>query len=275
MNYFKMTIMKNCIKKTHLLLIFFVSACSISPGMHLNDNQTWLTGERSVYIDSLDADIPVIPIEDYGNKDGSKVNKDYKLGVGDQLSYYVWGLPELFPPVYTGPDQNLRRVDSNGNIFFPFAGEIVAEGKTINELRVDVTEKLSSYFNDPQLDLNIARFNSKYIYVLGEVSKPKKMVITDTPLSLSDALGDALGVDRNTSDSSEVFIIRNNVQETPLIYIADLTSPAGFLSSNNFYLNDRDIVFVNAKGTARWNRVISQFFPFSSFLNSVDNLVSD
>ena len=142
-------------------------------------------------------------------------------------------------------------------------------------MRVDVTEKLSSYFNDPQLDLNIARFNSKYIYVLGEVSKPKKMVITDTPLSLSDALGDALGVDRNTSDSSEVFIIRNNVQETPLIYIADLTSPAGFLSSNNFYLNDRDIVFVNAKGTARWNRVISQFFPFSSFLNSVDNLVSD
>mgnify|MGYP006228273447 CR=1 FL=1 len=40
-------------------------------------------------------------------------------------------------------------------------------------------------------------------------------------------------------------------------------------------LSDNDIVYVNAKGTTRWNRVISQFFPFSSFLNSVDNLIDD
>ena len=40
------------------------------------------------------------------------------------------------------------------------------------------------------------------------------------------------------------------------------------------YLSDNDIVYVNSKGTTRWNRVISQFFPFSSFLNSVDNLVN-
>ena len=60
-----------------------------------------------------------------------------------------------------------------------------------------------------------------------------------------------------------------------MIYRADISSPAGFLSANQFYLQDKDIVYVNAKGTARWNRVISQFFPFSSFLNSVDNLIED
>ena len=41
------------------------------------------------------------------------------------------------------------------------------------------------------------------------------------------------------------------------------------------YLKDNDVIYVNAKGTTRWNRVISQFFPFSSFLNSVDNLTTD
>ena len=38
---------------------------------------------------------------------------------------------------------------------------------------------------------------------------------------------------------------------------------------------NNDIVYVNASGTARWNKVISQFFPFSSFLNSIDNLTND
>lgn len=255
-------------------LFLVVSSCAVSPGMHLDDSESWLTGQRYVFIESIQKEIPITPIENVkplANND----YLDYKLGIGDQVSYYVWGLPEVFPPVNTGIDQNLRRVDSNGYIFFPFAGEIQAEGKTIYELRVSVTERLTKYFNDPQLDLNIARFNSRYVYVLGEVSKPVKVVIKDTPLSLSDALGTSLGVDRNTSNSSEVFIIRNSIGESPKVFIADMTSPAAFLNANNFYLQDRDIVFVNAKGTARWNRVISQFFPFSSFLNNIENLVSD
>lgn len=263
--------MKFCSKYVHILIFFIITGCSIAPGMYLDENESWLTSEKSVYVESINKEIPIIPIEN--SEDFTLTNTDYKLGIGDQLSYYVWGIPEIFPPV-NSPDQNLRRVDSNGNIFFPFAGEVKAQGKTINELRADVTVELSNYFNDPQLDLNIARFNSKYVYVLGEVSKPKKVQIKDTPLSLSDALGNSQGVDRNTSDSSKVFIIRNNINDTPTIFISDMSSPTAFLNANSFYLNDRDIVFVNASGTARWNRVISQFFPFSSFLNSIDNLVT-
>ena len=56
---------------------------------------------------------------------------------------------------------------------------------------------------------------------------------------------------------------------------ADFSSPATFLNASSFYLASQDIIYVNANGTARWNRVISQFFPFSSFLNSVDNLVQN
>jgi polysaccharide export outer membrane protein len=72
-----------------------------------------------------------------------------------------------------------------------------------------------------------------------------------------------------------VFVIRQIPGQDPQIFRVDLSSPSGFLSAGNFYLTDNDIVYVNAKGTTRWNRVISQFFPFSSFLNSIDNLVDD
>ena len=56
------------------------------------------------------------------------------------------------------------------------------------------------------------------------------------------------------------------------IYVADMSSPSAFIDAGNFYLEDNDIVYVNPKSITRWNRVISQFFPFSSFLNSIDNL---
>ena len=107
------------------------------------------------------------------------------------------------------------------------------------------------------------------------ITRPKKINITDIPLSLSDALGEANGlICTNSADGSKVFIIKSN-NENPSIYLADLSSPAGFIAAKDFVMEDNDIIYVNAKSTTRWNRVISQFFPFSSFLNSIDNLTQD
>ena len=101
------------------------------------------------------------------------------------------------------------------------------------------------------------------------------MNITDIPLSLSEALGEARGLNNNTAKGSQVFIIRQGTSsDEPVIYRADLSTPAGFLTAGEFYLADNDIIYVNANGTTRWNRVISQFFPFSSLLNSIDNLTN-
>ena len=37
---------------------------------------------------------------------------------------------------------------------------------TQNEIRDEITNRLSQYFNDPQLDVSIVRFNSQQIYLL-------------------------------------------------------------------------------------------------------------
>ena len=106
--------------------------------------------------------------------------------------------------------------------------------------------------------------------------KTNEISINKTPLSLTDAIGQVNGINTNTANGSEVFIIRQGQNGNLLEIIrADLDSPSGFIIAGNFYLKNQDIVYVNAKGTIRWNRVISQFFPFSSFLNSVDNLIAD
>jgi polysaccharide export outer membrane protein len=252
-----------------------ICGCNLAPGMHLDTKSPWLDDSQYVFIDSIEKAVKLINISE--TLELSYKNKyQYKIGVGDQISVTIWGLPDVFPINNISADLNLRRVDANGKIFFPYVGLIQAKGKTQDELRHDLTTKLSKYFNDPQVDVTIARFNSQQVFVLGEVTKPIKINITDIPISLSNAIGESFGLNTNTAAASEVFIIRHNKDgQDPLIYHANLKNPSNFIQAGNFYLQNNDIVYVNSSGTTRWNKVISQFFPFSAFLNSVDNLTSD
>ena len=263
-------------KKISLIIILMsVNACSLSPGMHMETKNSWSDESKYVYIDSLDRDVRLTEISETLDTSYKK-NYVYKIGIGDQIAVTIWGLPEIFPITNISTDINLRRVDANGNIFFPYVGLIQAKEKTQDELRNNITVRLAEYFTDPQVDVTIARFNSQQVFVLGEVTKPIKLNISDIPISLSNAIGESFGLNTSTSAASEVFIIRQNTNgDDPLIFHANLKNPSSFIEAGNFYLENNDIVYVNASGTARWNKVISQFFPFSSFLNSVDNLTSD
>ncbi len=273
--YMMTTTKKKMIKKIvfSLVIATLLSSCALSPGMFMSSSNNW-SGENTVFVSSLDRSIIIEPITK--KIELKKSNGTYKIGKGDQLFVTIWGLPDVFP--LTGginSELNTRRVDSNGNIFFPFVGLILAEGKSQDELRNDLTFQLSKMFKNVQLDVAVASFNSQKVYILGEITTPKTINLTDIPLSLANAIGESKGLNTNTSEGEDVFVIRQNPSQDPQIFRVDLSSPSGFLSAGNFYLTDNDIVYVNAKGTTRWNRVISQFFPFSSFLNSIDNLVDD
>ena len=231
------------------------------------------TNINSVYVESIDQNVEIHKIEDHVLSKQNFPKKNYKIGIGDEILITVWGLPEVFPLTGINIEANLRRVDSSGKIYFPYVGLTKAEGLTQNELRTSLTDKLSQYFTNPQLDVGIGRFNSQKIYILGEITKPSKINLSDIPFSLSDALGEVNGLNTNTSNGSQVFIIRNDGDSNlPKIFIADMSSPANFINSGSFYLQNNDIIYVNASGTTRWNRVISQFFPFSTFLASVNSL---
>ena len=267
--------MINSIRATTCLVILAASimSCSIAPGMHMESNKSWFNDHEYVYIESLDQNLKVIPINEYATKE--RGYESYKIGIGDQISVTVWGLPDIFPIINITPDQNLRRVDQNGNIFFPYAGLLKAVGKTQDQLRDDMTIALSQYFKDPQVDVTISRFNSQVIFVLGEVNKPTKINITDIPLNLSDAIGSSFGLKTNTA-GKDVFIIRQkDVDGEPKIFYTNLSSPSYFIDSGRFFLMDDDIIYINSSSTARWNKVISQFFPFSSFINTIDNINRD
>ena len=272
-----MIMMKINNKIIKFILVLLVSSCSLAPGMYFNsdfkNNET-----EYVYLDkSKKISIPVQNINEEYVKNISPVTlSPYKIGVGDSLVVTVWGLPEIFPMNVSSSDINARTVNTDGSIFFPYVGKINVLDKSQTEVREELTDRLSEYFNDPQLDVSISNYNSQKIYILGEVTAPKKIFLTETPLSLSDALGESLGLRTDTSAANEVFVIRSSTTDiNPSVFKADMSSPSSFIIAGEFFLVPGDVVYVNAKGTSRWNRVISQFFPFSSLLNSVDNLITD
>ena len=96
-------------------------------------------------------------------------------------------------------------------------------------------------------------------------------------LTLSDAIAQAQGLSPVTSKGNAVFVVRKDFEEGDggYVYRANFNNASEFVIAGEFILIPGDIVFVGAADITKWNRFISQLFPFASFLNQVDNLSSN
>ncbi|MEO8417815.1 MAG: polysaccharide biosynthesis/export family protein [Methylophilaceae bacterium] len=99
------------------------------------------------------------------------------------------------------------------------------------------------------------------VYVLGEVSTPKALPMNNGRMTLTEALGEAGGLNQLSSAAKQVYVIRNANEAEPVVYNLDAASPVALALAENFELNPRDVVFVDASGLARYNRVISLIIP--------------
>lgn len=166
---------------------------------------------------------------------------NYRVGSGDILSIIVFDHPELTLPA--GPQRTAEesgfRVQADGTFFYPFIGQVQARGRPLEQIREDLTQRLSEFIPDPQLEVRVAAFNSQAVVVTGEVEAPNRQAITTVPLSLVGALNAAGGM-TDKADSRAITILRGGQRHT-----IDLE---GFLTAaignNNPILRDGDVVHV-------------------------------
>lgn len=259
-------------------LLIFVSGCTIVPGMQ-EPNGDFFGGEN-VYFEEKDIFIPLINVDD--DVIGSMDNDfSYSVSPGDVLTFVIWGLEEVFPmrglgaPQGTSNPQTSRTVNTDGTIFFPYAGLIQVSDLTIEEVRNLITRELSEEFVNPQLDITVTDFNdSRKAYLLGEVIVPQSFVVGIEKISLTDAIGSSRGLDPRFSNARKVYLVRKENNE-PAIYVIDLSSPEKFLLANDLFLKPNDIIYVASSAVTKWNRFFSQIFPFASFFNQIDNIGND
>lgn len=161
------------------------------------------------------------------------VAQDYQLGAGDVLAIDVWGFDEL------KIEQMPIRPD--GKIAIPLSGELQAAGITPGELASSITTKLSEYLNNPIVSVNVIKFRTTRVYVLGEVVKPGMYEI-EKQHNLIDALGMA-GSYTKYAAKKKVYVIHKNQATEPLkMNLLNLLERGDM--SQNITLNDGDIVYL-------------------------------
>ncbi len=134
---------------------------------------------------------------------------DYKLGPGDIISIIVWDHPELTTPAgqYRSADQAGTVVAEDGTIFYPYVGTLQVAGKTTRQVRDLLASKLAKYIEKVQIDVRMASFRSKRVYVVGEVLKPGLQEVTDIPMTVLEAVNRAGGFGPE-ADHSRVLLTR-------------------------------------------------------------------
>ncbi len=283
----------------------------------------------------------------------------YRIGPHDILNITVWDHPELTIPAgeYRSVEAAGHLVAEDGTIFYPYAGQVRVAGKTVAEVRTILTNSISRAITKPQLDVRVAVFRSQKVYIVGEIKSPGPQPITDTPLSvvdainqaggatgeadisnvtlsragelltlnllatyekgdisqdiilhdgdivhvpdrnqqkvfvlgevarpssylmhkgrmsLAEAISDAGGVDRLTANAARVFVIRSKAEISQIFHL-DSSSPEALILGDRFQLEPRDVVYVDAAGLTRWNRVIQQLLPTTQLLQNISTIES-
>lgn len=93
----------------------------------------------------------------------SVADPGYQLGPEDVIEISVWKEDGMKKEVLVRPD---------GGISFPLVGELVAAGRTAEEIRLEIESRLRSSINDPVVTVGVLRVAANKVYVIGKVGKP-------------------------------------------------------------------------------------------------------
>jgi polysaccharide biosynthesis/export protein len=121
----------------------------------------------------------------------------YLIGPNDILSIYVWKEPELTREVTVMPD---------GRVTFPLAGEIVAQGQTVTQLKKAITQKLEKYVTAPEVTVIVKESKSQMIYTIGKVARPGPYPLISS-MTILQALSAAGGF-TEWADQKNIVIVR-------------------------------------------------------------------
>ena len=92
----------------------------------------------------------------------------YTINPGDILQISVWKEANLTRNVIVRPD---------GAFSFPLTGDIVAEGRSIEEVRQAVTQKLEKFIPEPVVTVSAEGLQGNTVFVIGQVGRPGQIPV--------------------------------------------------------------------------------------------------
>lgn len=241
-----------------------LSGCTVIPGSHFSTSYGTVVDQYHSKDEDLTELVDIYPITAASikaNQNAAPVTQatdellrqqiaeyDYKVGPGDVLSVTVWDHPELTTPAgqYRSSEEAGNWVHSDGTMFYPYIGNIKVAGLKVSEVRDLISKRLARYVESPQVDVTIAAFRSKWVYVTGEVERPGTLPITNIPLTLVDAVSKAGGV---TEHADWQTVVLNRGEQGYRFSLRDLYKDGDV--SQNILLQPNDVININRNDDAK------------------------
>lgn len=174
----------------------------------------------------------------------------YLLAPQDVLNITVWNHPELNNPAgQLSSDLAGRPINDEGYFFYPYVGRIKATGRTPAQIRTELTEKLTRYLAEPQVDVSVLSYRGRRAFASGELKSPGPRPITDVPLRVTDLVAQSGGLTEK-ADLRNAILTRKGVAQPldlyALYYEGDLGQDVLLLEGDIVTVPERrfDKVFV-------------------------------
>jgi len=192
-------------------------------------------------------------IEEYSTKSTGGVpdfimeSSYYTLGVDDIIEVEVLRHPEV---------SGQYLINNEGKIQYEFIGDIKVEGMKKDDVRDLLTKLLQEYIISPNVTVKIVGYNSKIVYVIGEVGRPGKIFMKGDTITVREALVQA-GLPMLSAKAAKSHLITPSDTGKPidkivnvhkLLYEGDLRE--------NLVMKPGDVLYVPPTFLAKTMRVI-------------------
>ncbi|MES2464727.1 MAG: SLBB domain-containing protein [Armatimonadota bacterium] len=94
----------------------------------------------------------------------------YRIAPGDTLDISIFGKPDLARTIAIPPD---------GRISYPFVGQMVVAGRTVEEVTRQLKQGLARELRTPLVTVNVTRRSAGEVSILGPVRSPGKRALGD------------------------------------------------------------------------------------------------
>ena len=166
-------------------------------------------------------------------QDRGNTRPPYTINPGDLLEISIWNEPEMQRQVLVRPD---------GAFSFPLSGDILAEGRTVEAIREELTYQLRIFIPDLVVTVAVAEVRGNKIFVFGQVKTSGEFIVNPR-VDVIQALSIAGGVTPFAQLNNIKILRRRNGKQTIFQFrYSDIIK--GHNLEQNILLEVGDIVLV-------------------------------
>ena len=159
--------------------------------------------------------------------------KDYRIGPEDVLDINVWKNPEL--------SRERVPVRPDGKISHPLINDINVSGLTTNQVKAELTQRLSNFIESPEVSVVVREIHSPKVSVGGNVRMPGLFELKTPDVTVLDIINRAQGLNE-FANKGNIKVIRRGQQGAIDFKYNDAVNGR---NGANFIVQPGDVIVVN------------------------------